>query len=335
MAQQRTARTSLATLAYDAAARRRFNSVLDRLPLPSSLAELRDAALLPGFDAPQVRVLPPWASPVHPARFTPVELDARELDAHTAHVNEYAQKLRRNPWGAWRHVFAMMRSPAPMKGVLSPAQLHAHFCKTMEITAPFDPGGAPGVLFPHAVRISAADFSPEELERAVEGMTNHTAPGPDGIPVEAFRCSAFRARVLPLLNHALDAASLPSALTHGLLTPLFKGKGDASDPAGYRPVVLLPVCSKVLHKMILHRVRDAVDQYLVSSQAAYRPHRSTIQHIAALHEITSRARSTTAPVYAVFADFINAFSSIQRGQVRSGYRQPGTNSRSDDRSQPR
>ena len=324
---RKTSRISLDTLAYDDDARRRFASAITRLPRPTSLEELRDVALLPGFAAPTLRTTPPWHMRARGPLLPPSELEARELAAHTTHVLQYTRKLSRNPWGAWRHVIAMMRAPVPLKGSLTAALLHEHFAKAMEVNVPFDPGGIPSVLFPHVVHISDADFTLAELERAVFGMTNHTAPGPDGIPIEAFRCGAFRERALPLLNKALDPAILPPALTRGLLTPLFKGKGDAADPSGYRPVVLLPVLAKVLHKMILHRVRDALDKYLLPVQAAYRPHRSTIQHIATLHELTSRARSSNTPLYVTFADFTNAFSSVRRAALFAILRGYGVPSR--------
>jgi hypothetical protein len=145
-------------------------------------------------------------------------------------------------------------------------------------------------------------------------MSNHTAAGPDGVPTEAFRSDEFRARALSLCNAAVHGAFIEAELTTGYVVPLHK-KGDASDAANYRPIVLLPVALKVLNKMILLRVRDGVDDFLLPHQAAYRENRSTLQNILPLHELAERAKKSMSPLYAVFADFSNAFSSVRRDSL--------------------
>jgi hypothetical protein len=81
--------------------------------------------------------------------------------------------------------------------------------------------------------------------------------------------------------------------------------------------VLLPVALKILHKLILHRIRDAIDPYLMPHQSAYRAGHSTLQNMITMAELAERARTSNTPLVAVFTDFSKAFDSINRDHLFS------------------
>eukprot|EP00760_Papus_ankaliazontas_P013073 PhM_4_TR15644/c0_g1_i2/m.6830 len=182
----------------------------------------------------------------------------------------------------------------------------------MEAAPP--PSAAPAFTIPESPRppIESSDFTMHEFEAAIATMKGHTSPGPDGVPIEAFRCPAVRAHALNIINNTLDSPHLPHDLTAGSLVPLYKRKGSTSDPANYRPIVLLPVLTKIIHKMILLRLRASVDDHLLQHQCAYREGHSTQMHILALADLVERACHSSEPLYAVFTDFSKAFDSIDR-----------------------
>ena len=146
-------------------------------------------------------------------------------------------------------------------------------------------------------------------------MSNHTSPGPDGLPIEALRLEHIKDDALRIINEAFDAVELPLDLVTGTLTPIYKKKGDAHDPKNYRPIVLLPVVLKIMHKMLLLRLRDALDCLLLPCQAAYREGHSTIQNIVPLVEMMEEARTSRTPLYALFTDFSAAFDSVSRDDL--------------------
>jgi hypothetical protein len=241
----------------------------------------------------------------------------------TAAVNAFTESISSSPWVAWKHIQTISRQEASCSARVSAKNFHAFFKPRMSRGLPFDPGGSPSsspkplphVHFPHRhrVNISKKDFTIKELEEALSTMPNHTAPGPDGIPIEALRQPCVSLDLLMIANALIDAPVLPPELIEGYLTPIFKRKGDAALASSYRPIVLLSVSLKLMHKMMLLRIRKAVDPYLLQFQHAYREGLSTIMSILPLHELAERARkSKDRPLFVVFTDFTSAFDSIER-----------------------
>ena len=75
--------------------------------------------------------------------------------------------------------------------------------------------------------------------------------------------------------------------------------------------MLLPIPSKVLTRVILHRIKVAVDEALRYEQAGFRKDRSCIDQIATLRIIVEQTIESS-PLYLLFVDFEKAFDSLDR-----------------------
>uniref|UniRef100_A0A0B7BMY3 Reverse transcriptase domain-containing protein n=2 Tax=Arion vulgaris TaxID=1028688 RepID=A0A0B7BMY3_9EUPU len=76
--------------------------------------------------------------------------------------------------------------------------------------------------------------------------------------------------------------------------------------------MLLSIPSKVLTRVILDRMKDAIDQRLRDEQAGFRKDRSCNDQIATLRIIVEQTMEWQAPLYVCFVDFEKAFDSIDR-----------------------
>jgi hypothetical protein len=239
-------------------------------------------------------------------------LEVNDIIWSTKHIEEYTAYVRKNPWTAWKFVKKIQRQHAQVTGAVTAEQLHDHFKRSME-TPDDDTDAPPDFLVPIVDEaMSGHDFTLQELCEAISTMRNHTATGPDEIPIEVFRCKKVQRDLLVILNNAIDMHNLPEKLTEGTLTPIYKKKGSAKDVANYRPIVLLSIALKILHKMILLRLRRSVDKHLLPCQAAYRIGHSTTMNMVALQELAEHSRTSNTPLYEVFTDFSAAFDSVKR-----------------------
>jgi hypothetical protein len=337
---------SLAVLAYDPKARRRFALAWNAHPSANDLDEL--VAKLDVVRKTVAQVKTParqatWGSQRTMRLLSTISVSRDEADAlneleHT-HIEEatrlvedFARELRRNPWQAWRYVKRTETTTSEVAPAVTPEALLEYFKSVMHVhpvtkerPPPKPPPAPPPLpvhddpfadLGPPLHPISDSDFSTKELAEALRTMKNHTASGPDNIPIELFRVPELHPELLSILNGLLDEPDLPEHLTRGYLAPIYKRKGSSADPSNYRPVTLLSQCLKVLNKMILVRLRDTLDKYLTPIQAAYRNNRSTLHHILALHQLVHRSvKAKASPLYATFCDFSKCFDSVYRDKL--------------------
>ena len=76
--------------------------------------------------------------------------------------------------------------------------------------------------------------------------------------------------------------------------------------------MLLSIPSKVLTRVILNRMKVAVDEVLRDEQAGFRKDRSCIDQIATLRIIVEQTIEWSSPLYLLFVDFEKAFDSVDR-----------------------
>ena len=92
-------------------------------------------------------------------------------------------------------------------------------------------------------------------------------------------------------------------------------KGDLSNCANYRGITLLSVPGKVFSRILLNRIKDAVDPKLRDQQAGFRKDRSCTDQIATLRIILEQSQEWNSSLYINFLDYEKAFDSVDRGSL--------------------
>ena len=155
--------------------------------------------------------------------------------------------------------------------------------------------------------------SREEIRKAVQQLKNGKATGPDNIPAEALKTDVdTTVRLLyPLFKRIWEEEQIPADWKEGLINKLPK-KGDLSNCSNYRGLTLLSVAGKVLNRVILDRMMDAVDHQLRDQQAGFRKNRSCVDQIATLRIIIEQSLEWNSSLYVNFVDYEKAFDSVHR-----------------------
>ena len=153
----------------------------------------------------------------------------------------------------------------------------------------------------------------EEIRKAIKQLKSGKAAGPDNIPAEALKADVETTASLlhPLLKRIWEEEEIPSDWKEGLINKLPK-KGDLGNCNNYRGITLLSVPGKVLNRVILDRMKDAVDQQLRDEQAGFRKNRSCVDQIATLRIIIEQSLEWNSPLYVNFVDYEKAFDSVHR-----------------------
>ena len=100
-----------------------------------------------------------------------------------------------------------------------------------------------------------------EIINIVRGL-NNVGAGVDNINSKLFKASyqTIIKHLLHLFNTCLETGIFPSCFKMAVIKPIFKS-GDCSLINNYRPISILPIMSKILEKLIHHRLITHVNQH--------------------------------------------------------------------------
>lgn len=168
---------------------------------------------------------------------------------------------------------------------------------------------------------------------AIKQMTR-SCTGPDGLDFRFLRCfTSPLAEVLARCFTAAIAQGIPEGLRRAATQLFSKEDVATADPADYRPITLLPMIVRLLHKILDNLLRGAMHQRpgaqqqpqqpqlkLHRTQAGFMPGRNTYEQAALIQIIQSVFKegsdgSARHQLCGIFLDIRKAFDSMEYGQL--------------------
>jgi hypothetical protein len=164
---------------------------------------------------------------------------------------------------------------------------------------------------------AAADFSAEEIERAIDKLKNGRAADQHGLRAEFLKLAADELLdiLTDLFNNFLRNG-FPPSLSTCFLHPIYK-KGDRLDPGNYRAIAIIDILSKLYATCLNDRVTAACETIRAKGQAGFRRDHRTTDHIFTLEACRLQATIRGRRLYTCFVDFAKAFDSVSRSLLFS------------------
>ncbi|XP_063430487.1 uncharacterized protein LOC134712639 [Mytilus trossulus] len=161
--------------------------------------------------------------------------------------------------------------------------------------------------------IDIGEVSRDEIRKAILRLKNGKSPGLDAITAEMLKADIETSTTMfhELFKHIWRHDTIPNDWAKGLIIKLLK-KGDQSDCNNWRGITLLSVPSKILLRVLLNRIDDAIDEILRKEQAWFRSGRGCINHIFTIRNIIEQSIEWQNKLVLNFIDFCRAFDSIKR-----------------------
>ena len=115
-----------------------------------------------------------------------------------------------------------------------------------------------------------------------------------------------------LFNFIFDKGVVPVTWSVGVITHIFKNKGNSKDPKNYKSFTLMRYLGKVFTGILNNRLASLSDEIglLSSAQAGFRNAHSTADNIFILHSLINLYLSTKKKLFFTFIDFGRAFDTI-------------------------
>ena len=144
--------------------------------------------------------------------------------------------------------------------------------------------------------ISCDKPSKTETKKSIMTLRSGKAVGPDEIAAEAIKADIETAvqTLHSLFNKIWEKEEVPAQWKEGIIIKLPK-KGDLRDCSNYRGIMLLSTPGKVLNRILLERLKEAVDPKLWDQQAGFRQNRSCADQIASLCIIMEQSLEWNSP----------------------------------------
>ncbi|XP_073670211.1 uncharacterized protein [Paramisgurnus dabryanus] len=168
----------------------------------------------------------------------------------------------------------------------------------------------------HDLDINTAPPEKEEIVATIMSLKNRKAPGHDKLNAELFKADPELAAkmLLPLFTAIWKERQIPTDWSEAIIVKIPK-KGTLSNCNNWRGITLLSIPSKILAKIIIQRLSDAVDQHLRKEQAGFRKGRGCTDQIFVLRNIIEQCTEWQRQLYINFVDFEKAFDSVHRDSL--------------------
>lgn len=155
--------------------------------------------------------------------------------------------------------------------------------------------------------------SNSEVSETIKSLKSRSSAGRDGITSQSIK--KLRYKLVPLFVHLINliftTGVYPDVYKEAVVVPIFKG-GDRKLPSNYRPISILPVCGKIVEKIIHSRVMQFLNKnkILIERQFGFRKKSGTESAAIEVISTIQGALNEGKKVSAVFMDLQKAFDSV-------------------------
>ena len=176
-------------------------------------------------------------------------------------------------------------------------------------------------------------FVVEEIEAAIHHLNKDSAGGHDNLSPSHLLYSGpiFKNWICKIFNDILALEDIPSSFKHGLICPVYKGKGkDPLIQHSYRGITLTSVLAKTFEFVLLDRLLPIISDALIPqlTQTAYQKGVSCSEAIFACQEAIAKFTSEGDHIYSCFYDLASAFDTVEYPVLLSHLKRAGVTGKS-------
>lgn len=157
----------------------------------------------------------------------------------------------------------------------------------------------------------------EELTKSLNNMPRNKSPGFDGLTVE-FYCKFWNKLnkiFSEIVSEITKTKEMTKSMKMGVISLIYKKKGDKRLLKNWRPITLLNVDYKIISKTIASRLKQVLPNIISSEQTCAVPGRDISDTLATVRDIIDYVTDKNIPAYIVKIDSDKAFDRISHSYL--------------------
>jgi hypothetical protein len=164
--------------------------------------------------------------------------------------------------------------------------------------------------------LSCLTVTEPDVKKELEHLNPNKAPGPDGIPTKILKdCAAELApHFTRIFNTLLHTGVVPREWKDANVVIIHK-IGKTTDPSNYRPISLLPVCSKILERCIYNKIISEIRPLISEHQHGFLAKSSTSTQLITFFNQVNNILDNKGETDIIYFDLSKAFDSVPHPPV--------------------
>ena len=167
-------------------------------------------------------------------------------------------------------------------------------------------------------RLSSITFSQDDIAKIIQNLDSGKAHGHDNISIRMLkmRGSAIYKPLAIIFKQCVDLAILSSEWKKGNIVPIHE-KSEKQTLKNGRPVSLLPICGKILERLMFNETfKFFFENELISSnQSGFKPDDSCVNQLVSITHDIYKYFDEGHEVMGVFLDTSKAFEKVLHDRI--------------------
>lgn len=156
------------------------------------------------------------------------------------------------------------------------------------------------------------EFTKLKLEVVLHTVKDSSVAGYDNILSEFLKHLGPKVKswLASFYTRTIREKKMPQAWHQAKVIAIPKPGKDPNLLASYHPISLLPVCFKILKRLILHQISPVLEKTITDEQAGFRQGHSTSEQVLALTTYIENGFQKNLKTGAIFLDLTAAYDTV-------------------------
>ena len=162
-------------------------------------------------------------------------------------------------------------------------------------------------------RLSSVHFSQDDIAKIIQNLDPNKAHGHDNISIcmlKIYGSSIYKPLEM-IFKQCIEIIFFPSEWKKNNIVPIYK-KGDKQTTENYRTVSLLPICGKILEKLMFKEMLNFFieSKFISSNQSGFKPGDFCINQLLSITHEIYKSFDVGLEVKSVFLDTSKSFDKV-------------------------